>query len=130
VIALIVVVVMGVLGLGGCLICLSVGALGSSKPAPPRSAKAPTAYVFCEGSPGSGFTCTVTHTGGDGKANACWDIKVSCHNGALVTGHACQVVAPQGKVTRNLRATDLANVGRCNGSASTAVENVTVTVVQ
>jgi hypothetical protein len=119
-----VLIVVGVLGIGGCLVCLGIGALGSSKPKPADA----SVYVFCEGTPSSGYTCTVTHTAGAARANACWDIKLTCHNGALVTGHACQTVAPQGKTTRFVRSSDLLGVGRCNGVASTAVENVTVSV--
>jgi hypothetical protein len=130
VIALVVLVVLAVLGIGGCLICLGVGALGSSKPpTPPKSTATATVYVLCDGSPAGGFSCTVTHTSGTAKADACWDIRVSCHNGTLVSGRSCQVVAPQGKATRFVRSADLSNVNRCNGAASTAVENVTVRVV-
>ncbi|MCC6556341.1 MAG: hypothetical protein IT372_25560 [Polyangiaceae bacterium] len=127
-IVLIVIIVLGVLGLGSCAVCIGVGALGgSSKPTKPAGNA--TVYVFCEGSPAAGYTCTLTHTGGNARANACWDVRVSCHNGVLVTGRACQTVAPQGKVTRNMRPSELTNVNRCNGASSTSVENITVTAL-
>jgi hypothetical protein len=127
VIALIVIVVLAVLGIGSCAICVGVGYLGSSKPSPtPPPTSNTRVFVLCDGSPAGGFSCTVTHTAGSERANACWDIRVSCHNGTLVTGRACQAVGVGGKATRFVRSSDLSNVNRCNGAASTTVENVTV----
>lgn len=131
IIALIILVVFAVLGIGGCLICLGVGALSTNRSStpPPKPVDKVSVFVLCDGSPKSGFSCTVSHTGGSRRATACWDIRVSCHNGVLVTGHACQPVAPKGKATRFVRSSDLTNASRCNGAASTAVENVTATPV-
>ncbi len=115
-----------VLGMGGCGLCLGLKyARESDKPKGTANV-----YVYCDGSPSSGYTCNVTHTSGNARALACWDIRVSCHNGVRVNGHACQIVSPASKVTRFVRSADLTTNGRCNGSASTAVENVTVSALQ
>lgn len=118
---LIIAAVVAVLGLGTCGVCVSLGALsGSSKPAKSNA----SVYVFCEGSPHDGFTCSVSHTGGTQSANACWDINVTCTNGARVHGHACQSVSVGAKTTRYVGPNELSNAYACSRLQTVTVDNV------
>lgn len=120
--------IIAVLGLGTCGLCVGIGAWGGSTTSkrPATSNSKVTVYVYCEGSPANGFNCSVTHTGGNQVANACWDINVTCDN-TRVYGHACQSVSPGGKTTRFVGPGELRNAYVCNRNISTSVDNVTVT---
>lgn len=83
-------------------------------------------YVECVGA-GIGYNCTVTHQAGASTATACWDVNVTCINGATVTGNACQKVTPEQKVVVLIPVKDMKNFEKCDTVKSVAVENVKVT---
>jgi len=86
-------------------------------------------YVECLAS-AEGANCTVTHVQGPLSAEACWDVKVGCVNGAMVRGHGCQTVQPQAKASLLIPENQFkmtAGAQRCDRIQTVSVENLVVT---
>jgi hypothetical protein len=125
---LIVLIILGVLvllGFGTCAVVIGVAASAAKKTA--DLALTPKVSVTCDGNPAKGFECNVTQISGATGANVCWDVHVSCENGAQVDGHACQAVHIGSKASRFVSAAEMTHTKTCNRAQSTAVLNVIAT---
>lgn len=83
-------------------------------------------YVECVTN-ASGAACTLTHQQGKEAAGACWDVKVTCANGAVVVGNGCQNVEPGGKSTLLIPESQFKPVsGKCDKLTGVTVENIKI----
>lgn len=77
-------------------------------------------YVECQQGL-TGATCTVTHQEGDDPAEACWDFRIACANGASVSASACHSVSVGEKAMRNIPVEQERIVGDCDSAVSATV---------
>lgn len=72
--------------------------------------------VDCEAKTREAITCDVKQTAGTEEAEACWDLKAECPNGAIVTGpRTCQKVKGGGTETATILTSSMENVENCQG---------------
>lgn len=87
----------------------------------------PAARVDC-GTPGpDGVDCDLKRTGGTAGLKACWNLEITCANGAVMTGKACGSLAgteAAGKV--NMPVAAFSNQEACDAPKSGAVKDLTV----
>jgi hypothetical protein len=83
-------------------------------------------YVECVTNT-AGANCTITHQQGKDPAGVCWDVKVTCANGATVIGSGCQNVQPAAKTSLIIAENQFKPVsGKCDKLAGVAVENLKI----
>lgn len=73
---------------------------------------------------GETLGCQIRHTGAAGAREVCWHFVVTCRNGELVTGSACQRVQPGATEAHLLPRSSLHNARRCDTPVSTRVEQL------
>ena len=81
--------------------------------------------VECTGV-GLGFSCALSHESGAAKAEACWDIIVTCQNGTQAQAHACGSVEPRGKTSVFVPIGQMQNADRCDVARTTTVTNMVI----
>jgi hypothetical protein len=88
------------------------------------------ARVDC-GAPGpGGVDCDVKRTSGGGALEACWDLDITCANGAVMRGHACGTLgAGEAATTVNMPVSAFSNQDACDAPARGAVQNLVVQTV-
>jgi hypothetical protein len=116
VIALIAVGICAALGIGGCIVCVGIGALAGNQH---------EARVNCERRAFGNVSCNVLHTAGRGAAEICWDVKLACENGVRAEAHACEFVGEKSTSTRVILSSSIRNNTLCGPFAAMSVENVT-----
>jgi hypothetical protein len=82
-------------------------------------------HVECTGV-GLGFSCALSHDSGSAKADACWDIVVTCQNGTQAQAHACGSVEPRGTTSIFVPIAQMQNADRCDVARTTTVTNMTL----
>ena len=69
--------------------------------------------VNCQGV-GVGYQCTVQHTQGESRTEACWRVLVTCANGTTSEAAACQAVSPGETASRMIPITEFPNAAACD----------------
>lgn len=84
-------------------------------------------FVFVECNPTmSSFSCSVKHTQGNDKVNACWVLKADCQNGRGFEAQSCQEVLPSGTATKIISAEEIVGFSECDVITSISIPQVTV----
>lgn len=86
------------------------------------------ARVDC-GTPGpGGVDCELKRTSGEGAFKACWDLEITCTNGAKMVGQGCGTVGRgEAAGTANMPVAAFSNQDACDAPASGAVQNLVIT---
>lgn len=99
------------------MLAIAVSAIGCSKE--------PRVSVECRWA-AFGATCTLTRLQGSEGRQVCWDVNVSCTNGARVSSAICQD-APIGEgtsIARNVAWPEFTATEKCDAVQSSGVENI------
>jgi hypothetical protein len=84
------------------------------------------ATVNCKGEK-DGIGCEIAQTKGTGEAKVCWDVKLTCKNGTIVSGSGCGQVSNGGKATHLIPNSALENDEKCDSADNMAVLNMKIT---
>ncbi|GMU61223.1 MAG: hypothetical protein AMXMBFR34_29860 [Myxococcaceae bacterium] len=86
------------------------------------------ARVDC-GTPGpDGVDCDLKRTSGEGGFKACWELEITCANGAKMVGQGCGTVgagAPTG--TARMPVSAFSNQDACDAPRAGSVRNLVIT---
>jgi hypothetical protein len=89
------------------------------------------AYVECKSAGATldtGMACTIEHQHGDVPLHVCWNMNVSCQNGAKGTAHGCGDVQPQAKSSVVLPFSAFGGaLDKCDAVASANVDGMSIT---
>jgi hypothetical protein len=86
-------------------------------------------HIDCITTAAPSIECTVQQTKGKSEVEACWDVSVTCANGAVVKApHWCQKVADGGTVKTTIPGDQLTGIDGCagNGPPTATLENMTL----
>jgi hypothetical protein len=88
-------------------------------------------HVDCKTTAEPSIECDVTQTKGKSEVEACWDVSVTCGNGAVVKApHTCQKVKDGGTAKTTIPGDKLTGFDQCQagsgGGPTAKLENMTI----